>query len=395
MSEGLGSQITYPLILKVTVTCGRKFHSDHVAAALHRAGTLERVITANPRRAYRRYSFSEDRIVHAPPVYLPGLAAGRIPVLRSLEPSLSWWASRYFDSWASRHLGQPDIVLAWAWSANRTFQTAKARGIRCVLEECGSANSHQEALLADEHQRLGLSPRCSVGTRVIENEREECMMAERILCPSEYVASSYSVYGIPREKCLVIPYASNPALFNVPKVKGRGGKLRILYVGSVGPRKGLIYLLRALEQLPRQSFECTVIGRVEPQFSTVLSPFAHLFTHIPSVPHHDIPNYYSNASVFVLPTLDEGMALVLMEALCSGTPVITTPNSGGESMIKDGINGFMVPIRDANAIAQKLTIMANDPDLLARMSEDARTTAGRWTWDDYAKALLRGLETPS
>jgi glycosyltransferase involved in cell wall biosynthesis len=378
--------------LKITVTCGRMFHSDHLAAALLESGKLERVITANPRSAYRRHVFPEEHLRHAPPVYLPALAAGRIPVLRKLEPRLSWWASRSFDRWAAGNLGDPDIVLAWAWSAYATFNRAKARGIRCVLEECGSANAHQEAILKEEHERLGLPPRISVSNEVIENEQGECELADWVLCPSDYVAESYRIYGIPREKCLVIPYASNPTLFARPDLPP-DGKFRILYVGSVGARKGIVYLLEALQQLPRNSFDCTIIGRVENGFAPIFKRYSGLVTHVPSVPHQELAAYYQKASVFVLPTLDEGMAYVLMEALCSGTPVITTLNSGAGGMVKDGENGYIVPIRNPDSIAEKLSLLQAHPERREQMAANARGSAGAWTWDQYVETLLAALKS--
>lgn len=379
--------------MRITITCGRKFHSDHLAAALLRSDSLDRVITANPPRAYRRHPFPPERIRFAPPVYLPSLLAGRLPGFKSLEPKLGWWASRQFDRWASKQIGQPDAVLAWAWSALETFKKAQSIGVTRILEECGSANAHQEAILRDEHERLGLRSRISVAPEIIDNERAECELADLILCPSEYVANSYAIYGIPRSKCLVIPYASNPSLFSRPKA-APDGKFRILYVGSVGVRKGIVYLLKALQALPRNSFECTVIGRVEAGFQALFNRFSDLCTHIPAVPHEELAAYYQSASVFVLPTLDEGMAYVLMEALCSGTPVITTPNSGGEGTMFDGENGFMVPIRDSECISARLALLQANPEMLQKMSENARGSAVAWTWDEYVQKLLSSVPSP-
>lgn len=381
--------------MKLTLTSGRKFHSDHLAAALLRQGALDRVITANPPRTYRRHAFPPAHIRFAPPYYLPGLAAHRIPGLAALEPALSWWASRRFDAWSARHLGSPDVVLSWAWSARRTFETARSRGIRCVLEECGSANAHQERILAEEYARLRLRRRRVLPPAVIENERRECELADIILCPSDYVADSFAIYGVPREKCVVIPYAADPSRFARPKIPSPDGLLRILYVGSVGPRKGLVYLLEALRSLPRSRFECTVVGRVEPGFAPALAPYAGLFNHVPSVPHDEIPAYYQRASVFVLPTLDEGMAYVISEALCGGTPVITTPHSGAQGLVRDHHNGFIVPIRDSKAIADRLRELLDQPDLLAALGTRAAASVASRGWDDYAATLLAKLGAPT
>lgn len=377
--------------MKITVTSGRKFHSDHLAAALMRKDALELVITANPPSAYRRHSFPSDLIHHTFPFYVPGWLISRMHGGRELSRWLDWWATRKFDKAAANRIGSPDVVVAFAWSARNTFEKAKAKGIRCVLEECGSANAHQEKLLDDEHNRLGLKKRIGVRMAVIENEQEECAAADVILCPSDYVADSFGVYGINRDRCIVIPYASNPRFVN-NKTKRTGGKFRILFVGSIGPRKGIVYLLQALQNLPPGSFECTVIGRVEPGFELIFSKFRSLVNYIPSVPHERMPSFFEWASVFVLPTLDEGMAYVIMEALASGTPVITTAHSGATRVVKHQENGFIVEIRDVEAISKALTMLADSPEFLENMSKNAKQSAIAWTWDDYVGRLIAELD---
>jgi glycosyltransferase involved in cell wall biosynthesis len=376
--------------MKITVTCGGKFHSDHLAAALLLRNALCRVVTAHPPRAYRRYTFPPQYISFTPPVYLPGWLAGKVAGLSRLEKMLNRWASRTFDQMAAKRLGQAEVVIAWAWSARKTFEAAKARGIRCILEECGTANAYQEALLQEEYDRQHLLRTNVLHPIVIENEKAECELADGILCPSEYVARSFEVYGIPRRKCLVIPYASNPKLFARPKIWDES-IFRILYVGSVGVRKGILYLLQALALLPRRKFHCTVIGHIEHGFTNKLAEYEGFFEHIDRVPHEQLPAYYQKASVFVLPTLDEGMAYVVTEALCSGTPVITTPHSGAEGTIINGENGFLVPIRDPQAIAQALTRLMDHPEQRRAMGIRASQSAASYTWDEYVVKLLEGL----
>jgi len=376
--------------MRLTLSCGRKFHSDHLGAALLNRGVLEKVITANPSFTYRRHASLVGHVDHTPPFYVPGLLLARVPGLRKLAPELDWWASRYFDRAVARRLDGAQVLLAWAWSARQSFENARALGIRCVLEECGSANLHQETILSAEYARLGLPYRNPIAERVIANERRECELADVILCPSEYVANSFAIYGIPRSKCIVIPYATNPR-FRANEPKTLGVTLHVLFVGSVGVRKGLLYLLQALALLNDPRITCTVIGREDPALAPLLLPYRHLFHHIASVPHEEMPAHFASAHVFVLPTLDEGMAYVVMEALASGTPVITTPNSGAEGIVREGHNGFLVPIRNPEAIADALSQCLADPELLERLSAAALATATAWSWDDYAQTLLTAL----
>jgi glycosyltransferase involved in cell wall biosynthesis len=353
-------------------------------------GELESVITANPSFYYRRYPELVGRVTYTSPYYLPGLALGRLPGLKGISRELDWWASRSFDRAAAKKLVSSSVLIAWAWSAAHSFKTARERGIKCVVEECGSAQFHQEKILSDEYERFGLKYRNQIAARVIANERRECELADAILCPSEYVANSFNVYGVPRSRCIVLPYAMNPR-FRASSPKPAKGMLEVLYVGSVGFRKGLLYLLDALRLLDDPRIRCTVIGRIDPDITAFLDPYRSFFRHIPWVSHEELPQYFRAASVFVLPSLDEGMAYVVMEALASGTPVITTPHSGAEGVLRHGKNGLLVPIRDAEAIAVALNSCVEDPDRVTMLSIEALKTATSWTWDDYASSLLKAL----
>src|SRR5829696_10245901 len=93
------------------------------------------------------------------------------------------------------------------------------------------------------------------------------------------------------------------------------------------------------------------------------------YVHIPNVPHKELVNYYNEASVFVFPSLDEGMALVQLEALACGVPVICTPNSGGDSVVEEGREGFVVPIRNSTLLASRLRSLLEDPNLVKQMAE--------------------------
>jgi glycosyltransferase involved in cell wall biosynthesis len=162
--------------------------------------------------------------------------------------------------------------------------------------------------------------------------------------------------------------------------------LRVLYVGSVGQRKGISYLLRAMELLGSQA-ELSLVGRcAHPSDELVAQLNRHRWTH--SLPHEKVLETMRNQDVLVLPTLFEGRALVVLEALSQGLPVISTLNSGTEDVVLDGVSGFIVPIRSAESIAAALTRLAENPELLAEMSAAAQRIASEWGWEDYRERLL-------
>ena len=120
------------------------------------------------------------------------------------------------------------------------------------------------------------------------------------------------------------------------------------------------------------------------------APYRDLFRHVPHVPQHMLADLYRQADVFVFPTLIEGLGLVVLEAMASGLPVITTPNGPGD-VVRDGIDGFVVPIRDSGAITEKLEFLRAHPDRRAEMGRNARERALSFTWKEYRRKVLQFL----
>lgn len=380
--------------MKVLVSCGTKFHSDHLAYELQQRNSLYKVITSHPSGAYQRKPLDRKKILFLPPIFVISLVLskllGKFYVFRS---RLEWVLAIIYDWMASLFVQSPDISISWAWTSLRTIREVKKRGGIAIVEECGSCNMYQEKLLQEEYQNLNVHYKPQTFYKIITRELEECQEADYILCPSQYVANSLKQCGIAQEKLLIIPYGVELSLFNPAQKKD--DIFRVVFVGTVGIRKGLIYLFKALEQLANQNnlknFECLIIGRLDYDFKHIFSKYQHYFKYIPRVPHHQLKEYYSNASLFVFPSLDEGMAYVQLEAMACGLPVICTPNSGGDSVIRNGEEGFIIPIRDSDAIQQKIEYLYFHPQELQKMSQKALDRAKEFTWENYGIRLDKKL----
>lgn len=183
-----------------------------------------------------------------------------------------------------------------------------------------------------------------------ERDRQKYTIADLIVAPSTFVADGVLRLGAQKEKIAIVPYG-----FDGRGARDRGANAipgRVLSVGTVGLRKGQHYLAAAARELQtrRNAFEFRVVGPVSAK-SRVHPAYAGL-NFIGQVPRTEVANEFRLADVFVLPTLCEGMALVHLEALAHGIPVITTPNCG--SVVRDGIDGYIVPVRDSAAIADRV-----------------------------------------
>jgi len=110
--------------------------------------------------------------------------------------------------------------------------------------------------------------------------------------------------------------------------------------------------------------------------------------HIPDVPKVELLRYYSNASVFVLPSVADAQPLVVLEAMACGLPVIVTENCGSTDFVRDGIDGFVIPIRDVEALKDRLLFLYKDEAKRRQMGDQARTRVQEFTWEQYGRRLI-------
>jgi glycosyltransferase involved in cell wall biosynthesis len=166
-----------------------------------------------------------------------------------------------------------------------------------------------------------------------------------------------------------------------------------LFAGSLNQRKGIGYLLNAVEMLG-SDVELTLVGqRFAPnEFVDVACKRWRWFQ---TVPHVRVMEIMVESDVLVLPSLSEGFGLVVTEALSCGLPVIVTPNVGASDLVGDGREGFVVPVCSAEAIADRLNALNRDRELLTHMSHNAQLTAERQSWEVYRETWAKTVKAAS
>jgi len=289
---------------------------------------------------------------------------------------------------ARRHLTGIRAVYGYEDAVAETFTEARKRGILCFYEIPTFYFRRNFAIRKEESI---LFPEFTNALRItgeaewkIERRERELRLSDHIFAPSSAVQRSLLEAGIPKDKISVIPYGS-PINYFSPRPKN-DHRFRAIFVGQVGPRKGVHYLLQAWKDLRLPGAELQLVGGNEFP-AKWLDRYQPFFKRVSHVPHLRLNQYYSEANVFVFPSLIEGLALVLLEAMACGVPVITTTNSGGLDIISDGVEGFIVPIRDVNALKEKLEWCYSHPKELAEMGRAARRKAEQLTWQLYRARL--------
>ena len=165
----------------------------------------------------------------------------------------------------------------------------------------------------------------------------------------------------------------------------------MLFVGQISQRKGISYLLRAYDNFRGPGTSLTLVGNIVKDCKK-LEYYKDIFSYMPNIPRIYLREIYQKADVFLFPTLAEGMPLVVLEAMASGLPVITTPN-GHSDIVRDGIDGFIVPIRDVKIIEEKLEILRSNPEMRVEMGENARKRALEFSWEAYQEKTSNTIKS--
>jgi glycosyltransferase involved in cell wall biosynthesis len=301
------------------------------------------------------------------------------------------WAGKGLCRRVLEHgLGEAGGVYALSSAALELLQHAREHGLRAVLEQPSAPMRIEGTLIEEERRKFPKweygQPEESTRQSLVDREALEWEAAQTIVVPSEFVARSIGCANGPTQKCVLVPYGFEGWRQFAPRTHRRD-VLRVLAVGSVRLQKGVQYLFEAAMLLPDR-FRFRAVGDVAISEAAIarIGPRICLEGVVPRL---SMKSYYEWADVFVFPSICDGFGLVLIEALAAGLPVVTTSNTG--VAIRDGVEGFVVPICDGPAIADRLRRLDEDRDLLRRMSAAALVRAQEFTLEKYAERLVNKL----
>lgn len=284
-------------------------------------------------------------------------------------------------------------VYAYEDAALATFQAAQRLGLQRLYElPIGYWRSARQ-IFAEEADLRPLWASTLTGLQdsaaKLARKDGELELAGTVIVASRFVRHTLESHQACRVPIHVLPYGAPPPT-SQPLRPPDSGPLRVLFVGSLGQRKGLSYLLEAVALLG-DAVSLTLIGRPTSTTCAPLNAALQRHTTIPSLPHAAILEQMRQHDVLVFPSLFEGFGLVLTEALSQGLPLIATPHTAAPDLIRDGVEGFIVPIRDSAAIAQRLAELASDRDRLAGMRQACLRRAAAISWSTYQTALVQAV----
>jgi len=306
-----------------------------------------------------------------------------------------WAGDRLCDGVLRKGLGNAGTIYAFSSAAERLFESGPGHERWRVLEQPCAPVDAELALLAEERTRWPgweNSPDVRYVDAARRREAVEWRAADRIICPSDYIAVCLARQGVETSKCRVVPYGVDaPPAYRMPRKKP-DSSFRVLFVGTVRLLKGIPYLVEAARLLRDTDIQFRFVGPMLCNKAVLERSLPANVTLVGPVPRVRVWEEYRDTDCMCLPTLSEGSATVVYEALACGLPCVVTPNAG--SIVRDGVEGRIVPIRDPAALAAALRELAQDHGLWHRMAEEALHRSEYGSLGSYSDRLLDALGIP-
>lgn len=384
--------------MRIVISCSGKFHAFALAEQIGKQGHLQTLYTtfASFKNIFFRKFVSrldkEQIDVKNIKTNIP------IAILLKLFPSAPKYWNEIFDRWVAYKIKKNpdfDVFIGWSGMSLHSIRQAKKMGKITIVERGSSHIRYQDAILKEEYAKFGKV--FSINKQVIVKELKEYDEADYISIPSTFVKNSFIEMGIAIEKIILNPYGVDLINFRNEINKNRIEKttIKIVYLGSQSFRKGLPYLFEAINSLDSNNLnvEFNFIGSISDDFLKYFNENKkdNWICH-GHIPHHELKNKLSEFDLAIHPSIEEGLSMVIAQLLACGIPVIATTNTGGEELIEDGYNGFIVPIRNSGAIKNKIELLYSDRKLLKNLKANARKSVEiGFTWDDYGLRYLNNL----
>jgi len=289
-------------------------------------------------------------------------------------------------------------VYAYEDCALETFTKAKELGLLCIYELPIAYWETGRKLMQDEAERLPqwaatLGGGISDSQAKLLRKKKELELADVVVGPGSFVLDSLPEWA-KHKKQIMSPFGSPENVANISNDESTDSvkPLRVLFVGSMGQRKGLGDLFTAMKILKAKNanIQLVVLGLPQAPLEFYKNEFSD-FVYEPNRPHHEVLKLMQDCDVFCLLSVVEGRALVMQEAMSQGLPIIITPNTGGEDLVIEGKTGFLVPIKSPEIVAEKLEWFLNNRQHIPVMGNEAKKLAEKYTWENYGNTIVNEL----
>lgn len=370
--------------MKVTISVGGKFYAFHLAKQLQKRGYLDKLFTPHPWFKVKESGLLPERVHCLILKEILERSLSKLPLSNKLE--IPYYTANLFDNQVAKRIKPCDIFVGWSGFSLYTLRKIrKSFPAKIILEHNATHLEVQRDTLMEEEKRLGIKVELLCPS-FIEKELEEYREADYIVVSSLLAKQTFLDKGFFPEKIICVPYAGDIETF-MPLPK-EDNTFRIISVG-ISIRKGTHYLLQAIDELKIKDLEVWLIGKIYNDIKPFLKKYSGSFKYLGGIPHKELYKYYSQGSVSVTFSLDDAFPISVLEAMVCARAVICSDKCGTKDVIRDGINGLVVPARDVEALKEKILYLYKNPQSCQEIGREAReNVTSNFTWDNYGERIV-------
>ena len=385
--------------MKITIVVGGRWHAFDLAKELHKRGYLHKLITTYPKFKTRQWDIPDENVISLPISLIIEKVIFKFTKSQILLRKIQHLLLKIFSFSASFYLDGSDIIHGWSGFSLDSINWAKKKKVPFILERGSSHTLFQENLLFKEHKLLNI-PFIRSNKTVTKKELLEYELCNVVQIPSLFVKKSFLKHKYPIKKLNLNNFGANLNDFNIGKKSDN--LFRVVYAGSLSLRKGIIYLLEAFQDAQIKNSELIILGSLDRNISQFIQkdiPGVKFYGH---VPQKKLLSYYINSDVFVMPSIEEGMAMVQIQAMACGLPLICTTNTGGEDLLRltgkakkiseeiiEYPAGYLVDYGNSKSIKDCLKLMSKDRNLLQSKKHNTLKIRKKYLgWENYASRTI-------
>ena len=374
---------------KYLLSNSRKFHHIDVAKVLYKHEKLVKLVCGSPWFKLKGNKVPKN-LIHSS--FFINALRHFIPQnnkLKFIHNYLNKINSKNIDYQASKFINDADVFLSLSTTGLETGKLIKKQNKIYICERSSSHIVFQNKILEEEYKNLGLDY-MPINKWAVERELAEYENSDFILVPSKFVENSFIENKVFKSK--VINFGSyEGSFFPIKNFKKRDDEFNVLFAGQLSIRKGLHYLIDGFKKFKHPNKKLHIVGAETKDklfFRNLIkkSNNNNIYVYGP-VEYKKLNQFFNNAHVSVLPSLEEGLAMTTLIASSAGCPLIVSENTGAMEYVNSNKCGFVIPIRDSQAITDKLTLLADNNNLLNELSNNSLRFSKNYTWTDYVSKL--------
>jgi glycosyltransferase involved in cell wall biosynthesis len=380
--------------MKISVAVRTKFHAFQLAEQLYQKNVLHKLYTSFYGKIFhlnnsKGFSIPTNKISEnwLTALLFYGFDTQNLHIFQ------------YFGRCVAQQLGQENMIVSFPMISLPILQRAKQLGIKTVISHASAHTIAQKELLFEAYEKAGLNP--TILHKQFNQYRQDLMLeeyeqADYIQVPSKFVEKSFLDAGFNKNKLLYLPLGVDLQLFNSDNSKKKEISpspiqtvFKIIYVGQLTIRKGLIDLLKVFHELNLPYAELHLIGALSNEIKPYLQKYVRRVVYHGILSQTQVAEKLQNSDIFVINAVEDGFAQVVPQAMACGLPVICTQNVGGADLVIHNENGFVIPIHDNLALQEKILYFYENREKCHIMGAMAQTQVKEnYTWQKYGERCV-------